>query len=1562
MRYIGLRLVWCFPPSHLLAPSARSLCTRSFYTGVTIHRVNGDDTLGDAVDITGLPPHSKINFLSWSPDGQHLAFTVRGDGEEGDNGEKQAGRQLSLWVADVATGKARQLLGPPHAAINAVFDSYAWLDGSTLIASIIPPGHPPLPTRPAVPPGPKISDNQGGVAAQSRTFTDLLKDEFDARLLEHFAMSQIVRIDINDPEGTMMPVGPPDMYMSVEPSHDGKYLLVERMCRPFSFEVPCGRFPRRVEVWRSDTGDLLQLVADLPLADNIPVTFNSVRTGRRSINWRPDVPNCLYWVETQDGGDAKVDASPRDIVYTLPADPKPAQQPQQLCRLDLRYGGITWGDEGLALVYESWFKTRRTRTWAIAPGGASGPLPPDQRPPPKLIFDRSYEDRYSDPGGPLLRRTSMGTYVLAQVRMPDGALRLLLAGDGASPEGNVPFLDLFDRQTGEKERVWRSDTDKYFETMYSLLGDQEEGPIDLKDLKLILSRESKDDPPQSFVKRWADGSEVQLTHFPHPYPSLRGLSKEIIRYSRSDGVQLTAKLFLPPGYSPATDGPLPMVLWAYPREYKSKEAAGQVQGSPNQFPGIGASSPLLFLARGYAVLSGPSMPIIGQGEEEANDRFVEQLVSSAEAAVDEVVRRGVAQRDKIAIGGHSYGAFMAANLLAHAPHLFACAIAQSGAYNRTLTPFSFQSEERTLWQVPEVYMTMSPFLAADRIKSPILLVHGQDDNNTGTFPMQTERFFAALKGHGVTTRMVLLPHEGHGYRARESLLHVLAEQSNWLDRYCKNRPAPAAAPGDKESEAGGSAEVKTNEPVGAAVEEGAKEENGHELDGSWLRASLLLLHSITHDYSARRTAQESVRSTLIALAQLTSAMAASCALPAATGATLGAFTSSRAGGPQRSSPRVGFPLRRRTATIALRCSASSPFLASPRRKLQGARFLTVRAAAKSGVSNTGGATEQSPKALQRQGSLGVCDEKPSPQSSLTIERQGSLQVPTNETDTLPPPSVALISVPEPLDEGLIEPSSPRASETGVDRIESQARTTLSKLKHILYKIKTRAADVQTSVTVYPPSAGDAAGIPGVVAGSTDSVSDTRENDLQFDGDANGGKVEEEQQVFVSQQIKLDLGSIPSVDLDVPIDIDASSPSDVSSVPLSPSSFSAQSLSTLFSGFSPSESPAAIPASEQQLDVQQMDSLTCTRASIRFDEETQTAIVTVTASVRAADLVDRAAYTERTMAMATRAIARTCLVLDQKAQRKAAEAVSSASQPPLSPAAAATSVAQPPIDTSLLPPQIAPEKADDQVLTQEQREQERELVELLSTGRIVSWRMAGRELGSTPFRPLYVVNLAAADGADGEKTVQALYRPVVGGDARLRFQRAPAEWVAYKLSRVLGLDVVPPVAVRQGVQLGSRRFAQGTMTLLPHLLHPLASVHPSRLRAPAQAHTVISSIRILDALMGSSLRRPAGFFAAQHWSGDGKLSPVVLSHPIGPSLGAGLHAMWSKRGTGAGGRLKTVAGFVLTRLRRMNRAQLLEEMGGALTAGEMERVLDKRDQMVGYFDALAAKMGHQAVVR
>lgn len=797
-------------------PEAYTRSKMSSYLGISIHMLQEDDTLSpESYEISGLPEGSRMNFISWSPDGKHIAFAVRSDIPEGEANALPEGRRLSLWVADIASGQARKLVGFPDFYLNTVFDTYAWVDNQTIVALVNPTSREAPPRQPVAPPGPKISDHQSGEVAQSRTYTDLLKDEHDADLFEHFTTSQMLHVSL---DGTSKLLGKPLMYSAMEPSYDGEYILVTEMKRPFSLEFPCGRFPCAVHVLRAKTGEIVQTVEDLPMADNIPVTFNSVRQGRRGIGWRPDCAASLYWVETQDGGDPKVEVSPRDIVYTLPAEPKAGETPQVLHALDMRYGGVSWGEGDLALAYESWQKSRTTRTWAIdssvgrdVPSGEHDGAPMAhalQMTLPQLIFDRSYEDRYSDPGSPMSRRTSMGTYLLAEILLEDGKTRFLLNGGGATPEGSIPFLDLFSLETKEKDRIWTSDAATYYESISSILSDQVDGPIPLQSLKVLLSRESADEPPQYFIKRWRDGSEVQLTNFPHPYPSLRGISKEIIKYQRTDGVQLTGTLYLPPGYDAERDGPLPMIMWAYPQEYKSKDAAGQVRGSPNSFPGIGASSPLLFLARGYAVLSGPSMPIIGEGDEEANDSFVEQLVTSAQAAVDEVVRRGVASRDRIAIGGHSYGAFMAANLLAHAPGLFCCAIAQSGAYNRTLTPFSFQQEDRTLWQARDVYLTMSPFLMADKIKTPMLLVHGVDDNNSGTFPMQTERFFQALKGNGATARMVLLPYEGHGYRARESQLHVLAEQSNWLDTYCKN-----AVKADEESK--DEASVPSKQPVGA---------------------------------------------------------------------------------------------------------------------------------------------------------------------------------------------------------------------------------------------------------------------------------------------------------------------------------------------------------------------------------------------------------------------------------------------------------------------------------------------------------------------------------------------------------------------------------------------------------------------------------------------------------------------------------------------------------------------------------------------------------------------------
>ncbi|KAJ9171726.1 hypothetical protein P3X46_015046 [Hevea brasiliensis] len=739
----------------------------SFYTGIGIHQLLPDGTLGPEKVVHGFPDGAKINFVTWSPDGRHLSFSIRVDEED------NSSSKLSVWVADVETGKANPLFKSPDVYLNAVFDNFVWLDNSSVLVCTIPSSREDPPKKPLVPSGPKIQSNETRNVVQVRTFQDLLKDEYDEDLFDYYATSQLVLVSL---DGTVKEIGPPAVYTSMDPSPDQKYLLISSIHRPYSFIVPCGRFPKKVELWTTD-GKFVRELCDLPLAEDIPIAFNSVRKGMRSINWRADKPSTLYWAETQDEGDAKVEVSPRDIIYTQPAEPLEGEQPEILHKLDLRYGGISWCDDSLALVYESWYKTRRIRTWVISPGSKDVS--------PRVLFDRSSEDVYSDPGSPMMRRTPSGTYVIAKIKKEnDEGTYVLLNGSGATPEGNIPFLDLFDINTSSKERIWQSDKEKYFETVVALMSDYEEGDLYLDQLKLLTSKESKTENTQYYIQSWPDQKACQITNFPHPYPQLASLQKEMIRYQRKDGVQLTATLYLPPGYDPSKDGPLPCLVWSYPGEFKSKDAAGQVRGSPNEFAGIGPTSALLWLARRFAILSGPTIPIIGEGDEEANDRYVEQLVASAEAAIEAVIQRGVACPGKIAVGGHSYGAFMTANLLAHAPHLFCCGIARSGAYNRTLTPFGFQNEDRTLWEATSTYVEMSPFISANKIKKPILIVHGEEDNNPGTLTMQSDRFFNALKGHGALCRLVILPFESHGYAARESIMHVLWETDRWLQKYC----------------------------------------------------------------------------------------------------------------------------------------------------------------------------------------------------------------------------------------------------------------------------------------------------------------------------------------------------------------------------------------------------------------------------------------------------------------------------------------------------------------------------------------------------------------------------------------------------------------------------------------------------------------------------------------------------------------------------------------------------------------------------------------------------------
>lgn len=690
--------------------------------------------------VTGLPSPLQISQFAFSPDGKKIAFL---------NGTPQ---QIELWLIDVATQSARKITSQK---VNATLSSpMSWLSDSQSILFLSVADGKGMPNKSRVPTGPVVEENLGR-KAPNRTYQDLLKNPYDEALFEYYTTAQLNKVSL---QGGESKIGSPAVYISFSPAPDGQSVLVKKVKRPYSYIVPAGSFPQQVDVIGLD-GSLIKNIANIPLADNLPIGFNATLKGPRGHAWRADAPNTLYWLEAQDGGDPKTKADIRDKVMMSIA---PFTNTVELVSLPLRFGGVMWGNDQQAWVFENWWTDRKERTYAINPGK------PGEK---KLLFDRSSEDAYSDPGTPVMKVNQFGRSVI-QINN-DNSIHLV--GEGASPEGDKPFLDKMDLNTGKITRLWRSEA-PFYEYVVTVID-----PV--KGL-FVTSRESQTENPNYFARTLGSKSLAQLTSFPHPYPQIKDVKKQVLKYKRDDGVDLTADLYLPPNYR-KEDGPLPTFFWAYPEEFKSKNNASQVKGSPFNFTRLNWGTPIYWVTRGFAILDNASIPIVGEGDKEPNDTYVQQLVASAKAAIDYAAAMGVTDPKRVAAGGHSYGAFMTGNLLAHSD-LFAAGIARSGAYNRTLTPFGFQSEERTYWQSPQVYYEMSPFSFADKLKEPILLIHGEADNNSGTFPIQSERFYNALKGHGGTTRFVLLPFESHGYRAKESVLHMLWEMDQWLEKYVKN--------------------------------------------------------------------------------------------------------------------------------------------------------------------------------------------------------------------------------------------------------------------------------------------------------------------------------------------------------------------------------------------------------------------------------------------------------------------------------------------------------------------------------------------------------------------------------------------------------------------------------------------------------------------------------------------------------------------------------------------------------------------------------------------------------
>ncbi len=712
----------------------------SYLNNLQLRKVK--DVNSEPIQVAGLPSNPRITFVQWSLDDKKIAFT------------NTSNTGVELWVIDVATAQASKVVDKLNANVGL---PYNWLpDNEHLLIRRIPSNRKELlDPKKDLPNGPSVSITDGK-ASQNRTYPDLLKNNADEVNFETLVNAEL---DIVDLHGGIKLFKPADLFIGQSYSPDGNYVMLTTIQKPFSYIVPFSRFPMKTFVYKS-SGELVKQVNEVPLTEIMPKGFAAVRKGKRSMNWRADKPSTLYFVEALDEGDPAKKVEFRDALFVWNAPFN--TEPQTIVKTIQRFAGLTWGNEHTAIVSDSWYDTRNEKTYLIDPA--------KENTQPKIIFDRNSQDIYSDPGSFETRENEYGQYVLAIEKNT-----MILLGEGFTPKGQFPFIDEFDITTAKNKRVY---TSSYTDKKESILSIE-----DYKNGVSLIQLESKSEFPNYYFRNYKQKEKMTpITTFKNPFAVLNDIHKEVIKYKRADGVELSGTLYLPKGYDKSKK--YPMLIWAYPEEFKDKSSAGQSNKNPNEFTFPNYGSFVYWVMKGYVVLDDASFPIIGEGRKEPNDNFMEQLVANGKAAIDAVDQLGYIDRTKVAVGGHSYGAFMTANLLTHSD-LFACGIARSGAYNRTLTPFGFQSEQRNYWDIPEIYNGMSPFMNASKMKKPILLIHGDADNNPGTFTLQTERYFQALKGLGANARMVLLPKEAHGYAAKENILHVLWEQEQFLDKYLK---------------------------------------------------------------------------------------------------------------------------------------------------------------------------------------------------------------------------------------------------------------------------------------------------------------------------------------------------------------------------------------------------------------------------------------------------------------------------------------------------------------------------------------------------------------------------------------------------------------------------------------------------------------------------------------------------------------------------------------------------------------------------------------------------------
>jgi dipeptidyl aminopeptidase/acylaminoacyl peptidase len=712
--------------------------TVTYYTNIAIKKINSKEVL----NIKGMPLDAKITYASFSSDESKMAFT-----NTVDNG-------VELWVIDIASATATKLTAPILNACMGI--PYEWMaDNNSILIKTRVANKKLIDTKATLPKGPTVSISEGK-ASQNRTYADLLKNPQDEQNFEALITSELKIVNIN---GVIKNFKDADLYTGMNISPDGQYILIKTTHPPYSYIVPNNRFPSISTVY-DISAKQIAIVNEDPLIEVMPKGFSSTKTGKRSLSWRSDKSATLFYVEALDEGDPSKKVPFRDALYCW--DVPFNTSAKFFFKTQQRFSDITWGNENIAIVEDSWYDTRNSKTYLVNPASSNDDA--------KIIFDRNYQDIYTEPGNFETKHSQYHTSVLAIEKN-----KVYLIGDGFTENGQFPFINEMDLSTFKIKRLYTSNYTNKKEEIIEF--------IDFKKGTVMVGLQSATDYPNYYIRNiYKKGEPVAMTNFENPFSALNNVKKELLSYEREDGVKLSGTLYTPANYK--SGDKLPLLIWAYPEEFKDKNSAGQNNKNPNEFTFPTYGSFVYWVNKGYVVLDDASFPIVGEGTEEPNDKFMPQLVANAKAAIDAVDAKGIIDRKKVAIGGHSYGAFMTANLLTHS-NLFACGIARSGAYNRTLTPFGFQSEQRNYWDIPQVYNSMSPFMQANKMKTPLLLVHGEADNNPGTFTLQSERYFQALKGLGAPVKLLLLPKESHGYAAKENIFHLLWEQDQFLEKYLK---------------------------------------------------------------------------------------------------------------------------------------------------------------------------------------------------------------------------------------------------------------------------------------------------------------------------------------------------------------------------------------------------------------------------------------------------------------------------------------------------------------------------------------------------------------------------------------------------------------------------------------------------------------------------------------------------------------------------------------------------------------------------------------------------------